>query len=212
MNNELDFENNKPQISFESSNNDLEFQAPQNVVGGGTNYKALSNKPKINGIELVDNTTLEELGIKQEYTANDITFEDGTTFQDKYNSGELNGTNGKDGYTPVKGIDYFDGKDGKNGTNGTNGATPTLKTGTTLTGNAGTSASVTMSQSGTTYTLNFTIPRGADGKNGTNGTNGKDGVDGKTPVKGTDYYTEADKREMVNLVIATLPSSEGVSY
>ena len=34
-----------------------------------------------------------------------------------------------------------------------------------------------------------------NGINGTNGTNGKDGADGKTPVKGVDYFTEADKAE-----------------
>ena len=33
----------------------------------------------------------------------------------------------------------------------------------------------------------------------------KGGKDGKTPVKGTDYFTEADKIEMVNAVIAALP-------
>jgi hypothetical protein len=33
-------------------------------------------------------------------------------------SGEFNGSDGKDGYTPVKGIDYFDGKDGKDGKDG----------------------------------------------------------------------------------------------
>lgn len=32
------------------------------------------------------------------------------------------------------------------------------------------------------------------------GNNGKDGADGKTPVKGTDYFTAADKAEMVNSV------------
>ena len=91
MNNELSFENDKPQVSFESTIVDLDFQAPQNVVGGTTNYNGLSNKPKINGVELVDDKTLEDLGIKQEYTANDIKFADGDTFQDKYNSGELKG-------------------------------------------------------------------------------------------------------------------------
>lgn len=55
-------------------------------------------------------------------------------------------------------------------------------------------------------------PQGPAGKDGTNGTNGKDGVDGKTPVKGVDYYTEADKQEIVNLVLNELPSSEEVSY
>lgn len=34
------------------------------------------------------------------------------------------GEPGKDGYTPIKGVDYFDGKDGKNGTNGKDGYTP----------------------------------------------------------------------------------------
>ena len=40
--------------------------------------------------------------------------------------------------------------------------------------------------------------RGAAGTNGTNGT------DGKTPVKGTDYFTEADKTEFVEEVSSTL--------
>ena len=53
---------------------------------------------------------------------------------------------------------------------------------------------------------------GEPGTPGTNGTNGIDGIDGYTPVKGTDYYTEADKQEMVNLVLAALPSAEGVEF
>lgn len=104
---------------------------------------------------------------KEEYNASDITFEDGTTFQEKYNSGELNGTDGKDGYTPIKGVDYFDGKDG------------------------------------------YTPVKGVDYFDGKDGTNG---ADGKTPVKGEDYFTDADKKEIVQLVLNDLPSSEGVSY
>ena len=38
---------------------------------------------------------------------------------------------------------------------------------------------------------------------------GKDGQDGKTPVKGTDYFTEADKAEIVSAVIAALPVYAG---
>lgn len=110
------------------------------------NYEELENKPQINGIELIGNKTLEELGIKQEYTANDVTFEDGATFQEKYNSGELKGEQG------IQGIQGIAGKDG---------------------------------------------------------TNGKDGY---TPIKGTDYYTEADKQEMVQLVLNSLPNSNEVSY
>lgn len=37
-------------------------------------------------------------------------------------------------------------------------------------------------------------------------------ADGHTPIKGTDYFTEADKAEMVNAVLAALPAAEGVSY
>jgi hypothetical protein len=39
---------------------------------------------------------------------------------------------------------------------------------------------------------------GADGKNGVDGQPGKDGVDGYTPVRGKDYWTEADKQEILN--------------
>lgn len=37
---------------------------------------------------------------------------------------EMAVVNGKDGYTPVKGVDYFDGKDGKDGAAGKDGYTP----------------------------------------------------------------------------------------
>lgn len=39
-----------------------------------------------------------------------------------------------------------------------------------------------------------------------------DGAPGYTPVKGTDYYTAADKAELVNAVIAALPDASEVSY
>ena len=39
-----------------------------------------------------------------------------------------------------------------------------------------------------------------------------DGEDGRTPVKGTDYFTADDKTEMVNLVLAALPTWNGGSY
>ena len=38
---------------------------------------------------------------------------------------------------------------------------------------------------------------------------GKDGDPGYTPKKGVDYYTEADKAEMVDEVIAALPVYNG---
>lgn len=45
----------------------------------------------MNGVELSGNKSLEDLHIKQNYTANDIHFTDGMTFQEKYDNGELKG-------------------------------------------------------------------------------------------------------------------------
>jgi hypothetical protein len=47
---------------------------------------------------------------------------------------------------------------------------------------------------------------------GARGDTGATGADGKTPVKGTDYWTVADKQEIVNDVIAVLPDGTEVSY
>ena len=55
-------------------------------------------------------------------------------------------------------------------------------------------------------------PQGIQGIQGPKGDKGDTGADGHTPVKGTDYFTEADKQELVTAVIAALPSSEEVSY
>jgi hypothetical protein len=44
------------------------------------------------------------------------------------------------------------------------------------------------------------------------GLKGKDGTNGKTPVKGTDYWTEADKAEIVADTLSALPKWTGGSY
>lgn len=54
--------------------------------------------------------------------------------------------------------------------------------------------------------------QGPKGDTGDTGPQGPAGADGKTPVKGVDYYTEADKEEMVQAVIAALPNGDEVSY
>lgn len=65
MNSDLYFDNNIPQINFESLDNDLQFESVQTVIGGGDiNYNDLPNKPSINGVELVGNKTTEDLGIE----------------------------------------------------------------------------------------------------------------------------------------------------
>ena len=57
-----------------------------------------------------------------------------------------------------------------------------------------------------------TGPQGIQGIQGPKGDKGDTGADGHTPVKGVDYFTEADKQELVTAVIAALPSTEEVSY
>ena len=54
--------------------------------------------------------------------------------------------------------------------------------------------------------------RGDKGDPGAPGAKGEPGEPGKTPVRGTDYWTAADKQEIVNSVIAALPDGTEVSY
>lgn len=91
----------------------------------------------------------------------------------------------------LKGDKGADGKDGANGITPTIGANGNWYLGTTNTGKPS---------------------RGEKGDKGADGTNGKDGINGKTPVKGTDYWTEADKAEIVTDTLAALPTWTGGNY
>lgn len=53
---------------------------------------------------------------------------------------------------------------------------------------------------------------GAPGKDGEKGDPGTPGAAGHTPVKGTDYWTAADKQEIVTDVLAALPDGTEVAY
>ncbi len=57
--------------------------------------------------------------------------------------------------------------------------------------------------------VTVTLPAGPAGAKGDKGDTG---ADGKTPVKGEDYYTPADKQEMVNDVLAALPNGDEEAY
>lgn len=142
-------------------------------------YAHLSNRPSINGVELNGDKSLEDLNIKQTYTADDIPFADGETFQQKFNNGELkgqDGVSGADGITPHIGDNgnWFIGETDTNkpsqGTNGVNG-------------NDG--VGVTKSEVNTSGELVITYSNGDStnlgkivGKDGLDGTNGIDGKDG----------------------------------
>lgn len=54
--------------------------------------------------------------------------------------------------------------------------------------------------------------KGEPGDKGAPGEKGEPGAPGKTPVRGTDYWTAADKQEIVNNVLAALPDGTEVSY
>ena len=106
---------------------------------------------------------------------------------------------GKDGYTPVKGVDYFDGKDGEDGVS----VTARVISGSTISGAANVIRFFTAE--GDTDLTVYNGEAGKDGKDGVNGKDGedgKDGVDGYTPVKGVDYYTEAEKNELVQEIVS----------
>ena len=57
--------------------------------------------------------------------------------------------------------------------------------------------------------IKATVEKGAKGDKGDKG---DPGADGYTPVKGTDYWTDADKTEIINAVLAALPDGSEVSY
>ena len=127
------------------------------------------------------------------------------------------GAPGKDGHSPVVtatksgkattiSVDgaaiatVEDGADGKPGAAGADGVTPHIGDngnwyiGSTDTGKPSRGAT------------------GAPGKDGADGKPGAAGADGVTPVKGTDYWTAADKQEIVNDVLAALPDGTEVAY
>lgn len=153
-------------------------------------------------------------------------------------SGEFKGDPGADGQPGKDGSDGSPGKDGTSATHSWNGTvlTVTSASGTSSadlkgakgdkgdkgdsikgdkgdTGANGTSVTV-KSVSESTADGGSNVITFSDGKTVTikNGSKGSTGAAGKTPVRGTDYYTEADKAEMVAAVIAALPDASEVSY
>lgn len=53
---------------------------------------------------------------------------------------------------------------------------------------------------------------GATGAQGPAGADGSPGADGYTPVRGVDYWTDADQQKIVNDVLNALPDGDEVSY
>lgn len=153
---------------------DVYLDAGGSGTGGGgegtSDYNRLENKPKINGVTLVGNKTLEQLGVQPQgdyLTKNDLP--------------ALKGDKGD------KGEKGDDGKDGTNGTDGKSAYQIWLDN-----GNTGTESDYLASL------------KGEKGEEGIQGVAGQDGADGYTPIKGVDYFTDADKQEMENAVTESL--------
>ena len=157
-------------------------------------YAHLSNRACINGVELNGDKSLEDLNIKQTYTADDIPFADGETFQQKFNNGELkgqDGVSGADGITPHIGDNgnWFIGETDTNkpsqGTNGVNG-------------NDG--VGVTKSEVNTSGELVITYSNGDStnlgkivGKDGLDGTNGQNGLSAYEIAKNGGFIGSEDE-------------------
>nr|DAH47176.1 MAG TPA: BppU domain protein [Caudoviricetes sp.] len=154
------------------------------IQGGSSDYNDLENKPSINGVELNGNKSLADLHIKQNYTADDIHFVDGMSFQEKYDKGELKGQKGEQGLQGEKGEKGDQGERGQDGTNGVDGINGKDGTGITKSEIVNGELVVTYSD-GNSANLGKVV--------GENGQKGQDGVDGRTPEKGVDYFTDEDK-------------------
>ena len=146
------------------------------------------------------------------------------------------GADGKDGATGPAGADGKDGATGPQGRPGPKG--DSFQTVVEDDGNGNitiraltTEGTGTSGQNGYTFTPSVSAEgviswtndgdlenptpvniKGPAGATGAPGTPGAKGADGKTPVKGTDYFTEADKTEMVNAVLAALPNGDVATY
>lgn len=119
--------------------------------------------------------------------ANNIESRLNTALRQAKESGEFNGAPGRDGE------DGAPGKDGAPGAAGV-GIQSIVQT-TTSTADNGVNVITVTKTDGTTYTLET-----------------RNGSRGGTPVKGVDYYTEADKQEIVNAVLSRIPAAEGASF
>ena len=196
------------------------------TVGTTINPDAVAEKLKpvktVNGIEPDSRGNVEiEAGLSPTVGIEKINGGYRVTVTDVNGSKYFTVMDGEDGYTPVKGKDYFDGKDG---------TSVTVSSVTESTGDGGVNV-VAFSdgnklnvRNGKTGSPGYTPQKGIDYFDGAPGAPGytpQKGIDyfdgapgspGYTPQKGTDYFTEADKQELVAAVLAALPRAEEADF
>lgn len=155
---------------------------------------------------------------------NVVTFSDGKKVNIKNGK---DGKDGTDGKTPVKDVDYFDGKDGQDGERGTGLLKITTAPSSYTTATGGftpvyrVALSTVLSQAKVTEVMvgdtvgysYYHYPVGYVDSSyvylgtrvsirGSTGAKGDTGATGPAPVKGVDYFTEADKEEFLENIDA----------
>jgi hypothetical protein len=182
----------------------------ENGGGGGTGENGATFYPHVskdgtlswtNDKNLSNPETINIMGEKGE-KGDAFTFDDFTPEQlealkgEKGEKGEQ-GQQGEQGIQGEKGDPGADGQDGAIGPQGPKGDT----------GEKG--------EKGEPFTYDdFTAEQLASlkGEKGDAGEDGQNGSDGKTPVKGVDYYTEADKQELITEIALKLPKFNVKSF
>lgn len=157
----------------------------------------------------------------------------------KIDLGDIRGPAGPRGEAGPQGPAGRDGADGKDGETGPQGAQgpkgDSFQTVVEDDGNGNitiraltTEGTGTSGQNGYTFTPSVSAegiiswtndgglvnpePVNIKGPTGANGQQGPAGTNGKTPVKGADYFTQADKEELVQAVLAALPNGDTEAY
>ena len=131
---------------------------------------------------------------------------DNSTWKNVIAVADLKGDKGDPGQDGEDGQDGANGKDGVSATHSWNGTV------LTVTSASGTSSADLKGAKGDTGEPGAQGIPGEKGDTGDKGDKGDKGDPGYTPVKGTDYYTDADKTEIVTAVLDALPAWEGGNF
>lgn len=171
------------------------------------------------GVKFTDGQTFQ-----QKYDAGQLTGPSGKDGKDGDDG--TPGLPGQDGFSPTASVTQTEdgakititdksgttnatitnGKDGINGTDGADGQTPNITPGNIETLPAGSDVTASITGQTPNLVLNLGIPQGEPGPQGPAGA---DGVPGYTPQRGVDYWTDADKQDIVAATVAALPVYAG---
>ena len=200
------------------------------LSGLATKDELASKVDKVKGKSLIDDTEIERLASVTNYDDTEIknqinskaSIDDMTTYIDEHKD-ELKGDKGDTGATGLQGEKGDTGEQGPQGDKGDKGDTGANgKDGTsvshswngttlTVTSASGTSSVDLKGEKGDKGDTGDTGPQGEQGIQGEKGDKGDTGPNGKTPVKGTDYFTESDIEEIATksaekVSIPTIPT------